>query len=421
VFCSVSHPRLQASRVDLTPALKQMRGKEAAGHLRRGWRRPGLSRLLVVSQIAISLLLLVAAGLFVQTLSKLQAVATGFHQERILLFSVNAWQAGYRNDALTRFYAGLQERLSATPGVTAASYSNLVLLSGSANMDQLKLPGAPRSTSRDADTSILTIGPGFLSTVKIPILLGREIGQRDTDRNVAVVNELLAKKYFGAENPLGRHVVLGDRDIEIIGVAANARYDSIKRDIPSTIYVPCCVNVRGVNFEIRAAGDAMSLAGSARELVRQADSRIPVTGVTTQERVIEQSIGQERTFATLCTGFSLLAVSIACVGLYGTMAYSIARRTGEIGIRMALGAERRRVVWMVLREVLLLAALGLVMGITVAYASANVVETFLFGMKARDTSTLAAAPLALPTAALAAGYAPARASRIDPMTALRQD
>jgi ABC-type antimicrobial peptide transport system permease subunit len=157
-------------------------------------------------------------------------------------------------------------------------------------------------------------------------------------------------------------------------------------------------------------------------LVRQADSRIPVTGLTTQERVIEQGIGQERSFAMLCTGFAILAVVIACVGLYGTMAYNVARRTGEIGIRMALGAERGRVVRMVLREVMTLAALGLAIGIPAAYSSAKLVETFLFGMKARDALTLSIAPLVLLIAAIAAGYAPARrASRIDPIIALRQD
>jgi macrolide transport system ATP-binding/permease protein len=156
--------------------------------------------------------------------------------------------------------------------------------------------------------------------------------------------------------------------------------------------------------------------------VRQADSRIPVTDITTQERVIEQGVGQERTFATLCTGFALLAVAIACVGLYGTMAYNVARRTGEIGIRMALGAQRGRVVWMVEREVLLLAGAGLALGVPAAYGAARLVETFLFGMKARDATTLVAAPAVLLVAAIVAGWGPARrASRVDPMRALRED
>jgi len=157
-------------------------------------------------------------------------------------------------------------------------------------------------------------------------------------------------------------------------------------------------------------------------LVRQADSRIPITNITTQERVIEQTVGQERTFATLCTGFALLAMAIACVGLYGTMPYNVARRSGEIGIRMALGAQRNRVLWMVEREVLWLAAAGLAVGIPIAYGAARVVETFLFGVKARDLTTLIAAPLLLLVAALLAGWAPARrASRVDAMTALRED
>lgn len=164
------------------------------------------------------------------------------------------------------------------------------------------------------------------------------------------------------------------------------------------------------------------MTASVRELVRQADSRIPFTDVTTQERVIELSMGQERTFATLCTCFALLAVAIASVGLYGTMAYTVARRTGEIGIRMALGAQRGRVVWMVQREVLILAATGMTIGIPAAYSAATLVETFLFGVKARDAITLTVAPAVLLLAAIVAGFWPAlRASRIDPMTALRED
>jgi ABC-type antimicrobial peptide transport system permease subunit len=226
---------------------------------------------------------------------------------------------------------------------------------------------------------------------------------------------------------VGRHFETGTgdknpTDMEIIGVVKDVHYQSLKRDIPPTVYRPCCGGVRSMTFALRSTGDPFSLAATVRELVRQADSRIPLSPLTTQERVIAQSIGQERTFAMLCTGFALLAVMIACVGLYGTMAYTVARRTGEIGIRMALGAERRRVLWMVMREVLLLAAVGLAIGIPIAYSSAKVVETFLFGMKARDALTLTVAPLALLLAAIGAGYAPAwRASRIDPMTALRQD
>ena len=417
-------PALQASGVDLTPALKQTRGGDAGAHLKRGWRRIGLSRMLVVSQIAISLLLLVAAGLFVRTLNNLHSIATGFNQEHLLLFSVNAWQGGYRDDALSRFYETLHQRLATMPGVRNATFSDLTLLSGSASNNNIKVPGAPPGVKQEA--YMLTVGPAYFETMQIPILLGRDYTPRDLDGHAVVVNELFAKTFYGNDNPVGRHFfrqyAANTMDMEIIGVVKNVRYQSLKRDIPATVYWPCCFGARGMTYEVRAAGDPFSLAGGARELVRQADSRIPVTRLTTQERVIEQGIGQERSFAMLCTGFAILAVVIACVGLYGTMAYNVARRTGEIGIRMALGAERGRVVRMVLREVMTLAALGLAIGIPAAYSAAKLVETFLFGMKARDALTLSIAPLVLLIAAIAAGYAPARrASRIDLMTALRQD
>jgi ABC-type antimicrobial peptide transport system permease subunit len=228
---------------------------------------------------------------------------------------------------------------------------------------------------------------------------------------------------------VGRRFRLGGgpnaREYEIVGVAKNARYSSLKGQIPPVAYVPYTAEIRSsgaLTFEVRAAGDPMSLASAAREAVRQLDSRIPVNDIRTQEAVIDQTIGQERTFATLCTAFALLAVAIACVGLYGTMAYSVARRTNEIGLRMALGAERRRLIWMVLREVCIMAAVGLAIGVPVALATTRFVKSFLFEMQPNDPWAIAAAAVVLVLAAVAAGYGPAwRASRIDPWNALRHE
>ncbi len=417
-------PAVQASGVELTPALKQARGGDTWKYRGGRWWRIGLSRALMVSQIAIALLLLVAAGLFVRTLSNIHAITAGFNQERLLLLSVNAWQAAYRDDALTRFYETLRERLANIPGVRSASVSDIRLLSSSVNTRLIRVPGAPPNAKSTAN--ILNIAPQFFDALEIPILVGRDFRVADLDSSRVLVNELFAKTYFGNANPVGRHFVTGRdpsaADRQIIGVVKNVRYDSLKSEIPPTIFMPCCKEVRGMNFVLRTAGDPFSIAASAREIVRQADPRIPVTDLTTQERVTEQNLGQERTFATLCTGFALLAVAIACVGLYGTMAYNVARRTGEIGIRMALGAQRGRLLWMVEREVLVLAAAGLAIGVPVAYSAARLVESFLFGMKARDVTTLVAAPVALLLAAAAAGWVPARrASRVEPMRALRED
>jgi ABC-type antimicrobial peptide transport system permease subunit len=234
---------------------------------------------------------------------------------------------------------------------------------------------------------------------------------------------------MGGQNPVGRRFTRGrnrfQMEFEIVGVAKNARYHSLKGELPAVAYITYTHepgSIGQLTFELRAAGDPMSLAGSVREIVRQADPRIPVTNLKTQEAIIDQTIGQERTFAMLCTAFALLAVLIACVGLYGTMAYSVARRTNEIGLRMALGAERRRLIWMVLREVCIMAAVGLAIGVPVALATTRFVKSFLFEMKPNDPWAIAGAAVVLVMAAVAAGYGPAwRASRIDPWSALRDE
>jgi predicted permease len=387
-----------------------------------------LSQTLVVSQIAVSLLLLVAAGLFVRTLTKLNSVELGFNREHLLLFSVNARQAGYRDQALTQFFDNLQTRLATIPGVRGATGSSFALVSQSINQTGVTVPGY---TGKDPGVSVLSIAPRFFSTMQIPLLMGRPIDESDVSAaaKFAVVNEVFAKTYFAGQNPIGKHFTLGEGknvvDMEVLGVARNARYSSLKDELPPVAYLPYTYNSRSIGsltFELRAAGNPLALAGAVREVVRQADSRIPVTGIRSQEAVIDQTIGQERTFATLCTAFALLAVSIACVGLCGTMAYSVARRTNEIGLRMALGAERRRLVWMVLHDVFAMAATGLALGLPVAFATTKFVKSFLFEMSANDPWAIAGASVALIAATVAAGYGPAwRASRIDPWAALRHE
>ncbi len=418
-------PAIQAARTDLTPALKSARASASGVSFGRGWRRIRLSGALVAAQVAISLLLLVGAALFVRSLGNLHAVDLGFNRENLLLFTVNAKQAGYKDQALVHFYADLRNKLAGLPGVRSATGSEYTLVSGSSSSSDFTLPG------QDAhkDTWTLQVIPAFFETMQIPILLGRGINDRDTDPNapVAVVNEVFARKFFDGESPLGRRFtfVSGKRTIEIVGIAKDARYNQLKGDIPPTAYLAYAQSARlpgTMSFELRAAGDPLALASAVRKTVREANDRIPVTDLKTQAATIDQTIQQEVIFAKLCGAFAVLALLIAAVGLYGTMAYAVARRTGEIGIRMALGARSGKVVWMVLREALMMTAGGLTVGLPAAYMASQLVESYLFGVKAHDPLAIAGAAAAMIAAAVAASYWPAwRASRIDPMTALRQE
>ncbi len=414
-------PALQATRVDVLPALKEARlGQPQATH---AFRWLGLSRLLIVSQIAISLLILVAAGLFVRTLSNLESVELGFNRENVLLFQLDARKAGHKDPEIATFYGNLRRQLSAS-----LLEDSLI---GAGTGLPLGVAGAPQ----DPANRILNVGPAFFKTMQIPILAGRDFEESDRpgSQAVAVINEVFAKANFGNRNPLGQHLILrkaeeGEplaRDMEIVGVCRNARYGGLTRKIAPVVYMPYDQGYPlpdQMVYALRTSGDPLRYVNSVRETVRQADARVPVTEVRTQAADIDQTINQEITFAELCSAFAILLLVIACVGLYGTVSYNVARRTGEIGIRMALGAQRGGIVRMVLREVLLLAAGGLAIGMAAAPSMSKLVASYLYGMKANDPLALTLAMAILLIAAVLASYTPARkASRIDPMTALRHE
>ena len=418
-------PALQSTRVDLMPALKVSRTGDRRGDR---LRRLSLSRVLMVSQIAITLLILFAAGLFVRTLSNLTSIPLGFHEENVLTFRLDARQAGHVDPEIVAFYEELRTQFSAIPGVRDATLSNHSLIGEGTSATGVSVSGV---TSKNS-SRILMIGPRFFATMQIPIRLGREVNERDRlgSPMVAVVNEEFARTRLGDRNPLGQRLGLPRMcptcDIEVVGVSANALYGTIKRAAEPTVYLPFAQGawgpVRGMIYELRTAGNPLGYVNAVRDLVQRADERLPLSEVKTQRAWIDQTINQEITFARLCSIFALLALAIACVGLYGTMSYNVARRTGEIGIRMALGAQPGRVVWMVLREVFVLAAVGLAISVPTALLASKVVESFLFGMKPNDPLALAGSVVSLVSAAILAGYLPARsASRIDPMIALRHE
>jgi len=343
------------------------------------------------------------------------------------LFHLNANQAGHRDPEIVTFYSDLRDRFGAIPGVRNASLSDESLISAGWGVS-IGLPGAPP----DPANRIMSVGPSFFSTMQIPLLAGRDIDERDQpgSPSVAVINEVFAKKNFPDRSPLGQHLVMEVAptpiDLEIVGVSKNAVYGGLKREIQPVVYFAYSQTfpeaIRQMVYALRTAGDPIAVVNTVREIVHQADSRVPVSDIRTQTAEIDGEIKQEIAFAKLCSAFALLALAIACVGLYGTIAYSAARRTGEIGIRMALGAQRAGVVRMILRQVLVLTAIGLLIGLPTALGMSRFVQSFLYGMKPNDPLALIAAVASLLSAAILAGYFPARkASRVDPMVALRHE
>jgi macrolide transport system ATP-binding/permease protein len=418
-------PALQSTRPALIPALKDPRAGQARPRRRIGMPFLNGTQTLVVLQVAISLLLLVTAGLFVRTLSNLQSIEVGFNRDNLLLFELNAPQAGYALPDAAAFYDDLRVRFAAIPGVRAATLSHQSLISAGRQLP-IVVDGGPPVIAR-----ILQAGPDFFTTMQIPLRLGRPIDERDQPGRgaVAVISDLFARTHFGDANPIGRHITINrnaPQDLEIVGVAASVRYGGVKEDLQPVVYVSYAQlefpPLRQMTFALRTEGDPLRYVSGVRQIVQAQGPRVPVTNVKTQVAEIEQTINQEIVFARLCSAFAFLALVIACVGLYGTMSYAVARRTNDIGIRVALGARRGAVVWMVLREACALTGLGLAISVPVALASSQLIESFLFDMKPNDPAAMTMAVAILLTAGLVAGYVPAwRASRISPMIAIRQD
>src|SRR4051812_25653135 len=423
-------PAVQATRPALMPRLRDRAIGDARARLRTTLPRVPLTQALVVAQIAASVLLLVAAGLFVRTLSNLQSVSLGFNRDNVLLFDLNAPQAGYPAPRVAQFYSDLQRRPSEVPGVRNVTLSHASLIQAG-RAHPITVNGQPAPGTR-----VLWTGPRFFTTMQIPIVRGREIadGDRQGSQPVVVVSELFARTNFGDADPIGRRIEIGGSlrvagmplVLEVVGVAAAARYGGLKRETPPVVYVPYAQvptpQLRQMTYAIRTESDPLRYSTVVREIVHEADQRVPVTNLRTQAADIDQTINQEIVFARLCTAFAILALMIACVGLYATMAYAVARRTSEIGLRLALGAGRGAVIWMMLRDVCVLAIVGLAIAVPTAAATSRLIESFLFGTKPNDPATMALATGILLAAALAAGYGPARrASRVDPIVALRHE
>ena len=467
-------PAFRGTRVDLTPALKEGTGSSVAEG-RAGGRWFSLGNGLVIAQVALAVVVLVGAGLLVRTLQNLKNVDPGFDTRNVLTFGLDPTLIGYKTPQIDVFYRDLQDRLAAIPGVESVSYSNSTLLSGDLWETGFHLQGTPKDQESDAD--YLPVGANFFSMMHMRLLAGRnftsadfagaELAQEKEEQRSAaaeakeagiaaptgaapggaasaaasesaaneapvpvIVNKTFVQKYFPKVNPLGQH--FGEREADpakgdwatpgwtIVGVVSDAKYQDLRSPVEPTMYVP--LSGGNTNFELRTRMNPTAITPMIRSIVSQMDSNLPVFDVHTQTQLIDQLLFQERMIARLSSFFGLLALVLACIGLYGLLSYEVARRTREIGIRMALGAQQRDVLRLVVGQGIILAMVGAAVGIGVAVGVTRYLESMLFNVHANDPVTMIAVAVLLTLVALAACYIPARrATRVDPMVALRHE
>jgi macrolide transport system ATP-binding/permease protein len=418
-------PALQGTRLDIATALKSL----PAGQSGRKRGGAGAARGLVVIQIAMSLMLLVAAGLFGRTLANLHGINLGFNRENVLLFTIRPGSVGIAGSARVQLFEDLRTRLRALPGVAAVSLSSQALPMGGGTSAQMQIVGTPApldANGRPPYAVLLTVGPDFFSTMQIPLISGREFTDRDvaSTPKIVVVNRNFAHA-FGIANPVGQIVATRNAQYTVVGVVDDALTFALKEARRPAAYFPYLQAEQpasGMTYEVRTIGGPLNLAAPVGEIVRAADWRLAVLDMRTQAAHIDHGISQEITLARLCSTFAIVALIIACVGLYGTVAFNVARRTNEIGIRMALGASGRRIVWMVLRDVLVMVGAGFAVGLPLVYLGTRYVTSFMYGITPHDPLSVAGALAVLLTAAVLAGLTPARrAARIAPMGAVRRE
>jgi len=420
-------PALRATRVDVNTTLKEnTRGASGSG------RRVNAGKVLVVAQVAVSLLLLVGAGLFVRTLRNLQAVDLGYPKDNLLLVRVDALAAGYDGTARPALYQRLLETLRVVPGVRAVTLSENGLFSGTESGDRITVEGFHSDKEQDLAARFDQVGPGYFGALGIPLLLGREFGPQDRAETprVCIVNESFAKFYFGKSSPIGRHVTDEFPDtratMEIVGVVRDARDHRLRGDIPRRFYVPAFQALGdappSLYYEIRAAGDAGGTLSMARRKIQEIDNTLPIVTARSLAELLDRATTQERMVAQVAGSFTIVALLLAAIGLYGVLAYSLARRSHEIGIRMALGADARRIVGGVLGETAALLAAGALVGVPAALVAGRLVSSTLYGVTAFDPQIMTAALIIVALVGALAGFVPARrATKVDPIATLRAE
>jgi predicted permease len=417
-------PAFRATRIHLRESLKDGRLPSGAGS------RTLLARALIVSQVALSLVLLVGAGLFLRSFVNLTNIDTGFNREGVLRLQIDPASVGYRpgDPRLNALYQQIEERLSALPGVRAASFSLFTFDEGTWN-NNIWVQGY-MSGHQDRDVHHNVVGNGYFTAMGIPLLAGRTFGPQDTvsSQRVGVISEHMARTLFPQGSPIGRHYGSHDPQnadkTEVIGVVKDVKVHSLDEETQDVDYL----SRSQVDFfylsdlEVRYTGDLKSVLSAVRQSIRDADPHLPISDVKTLEEQVTRSMPNQRLITELSAFFGLLAVFLSCIGIYGLMSYVVTRRTNEIGVRMALGAKRSHVLWLVMRQILLLVATGIAIGVPVTLAGDRLISGMLFGLRATDPVTLLAAVGMLMAVAALAGYLPARrASLIDPMVALRHE
>jgi predicted permease len=420
-------PAWQSMRFDLWSTLKDVTGA-VTGHGGSVWLRKAL----VTSQVTLSFLLLAGAGLFVKTLSNLQQTHSGFRGiGNLITFQVDPALNGYDLSHMQSFYRQTLENIRALPGVTATTYSAVPLLSGDEWDSTMGVEGHKPKDGEDMQAFMNEVSTDYFKTMGIPLLEGRDFDSRDAgkDYTVVVVNRAFATHFFGNATPIGRHVGFGGGPkskltMEIVGMVEDSLYEGPREGVHRQAFVPSAQSSfpTGVAFYVRTSMASSTMFGALRHQIAALDSNVPVFAMKTLEHQLDETLSTERLIATLSAAFGALATLLAALGLYGVLAFVVARRTREIGLRMALGAGRGAVVWMVMREALLLVSIGLAAGFPVAYLLSQYVGSQLFGVPAHDAWTAVTALAILAVVAAVAGFLPARrASAIDPIRALRYE
>jgi predicted permease len=390
-----------------------------------GHRHFNTAQGLITLQVALSVTLLLGAGLLARSLLALESQDIGFRRDNVLVIRTDASLAGFQESELLPLYRDIVDRFSALPSVVSASICRFTPVSGHSSSGNFSIEGFTESAG---DVHYLPVAPGFFDTLGIPLVAGKTIGSQDTPATpaVAVVNQTFVDRYLPNQNPLGRHFSLGAPfkapGAEIIGVVADSKYFDLREQAqPMAFFSIWQRPEAGIEIILRTAA-APGMAVEARQVLQQASSNLPILGISTLNAQIEESLDQQKLLTALCSIFGLLALILASVGIYGTLAYSVAGRTTEIGIRMAIGAQKHQVVWMVLRDSLVVIALGLVVGLPLALGTTRWLKSFLFGVGPIDPLAIGAAVLLTCAVSVLAGFFPAhRAARIDPMRAVRHE